>query len=204
MKNLGATCWLNALIQCLRVCKQWDPSDNSEFYKLVRKDSDDTTEFLKELPFGNVPSDSQEALLYILDKLEDKDFEGEVTQTVVFPGGKSTSKEPCTVWFSSSDLKGGDVLSDYTDDSGKTHNVAIVKRELTRVPKILVSDSSSEELYGKALRAMIVWGMGHYVAFVRREDNTWWLLDDEAEPRQVDKIAITGKRPGLVTFFTDT
>lgn len=201
MKNLGATCWLNALIQCLRVCKQWDKSSNSEFYKLVREDSDDTTDFLKELPFGNVPSDSQEALLYILDKLEDKDFEGEVTQTVVFPGGKSTSKEPCTVWFSSSDSR--DVLSDYTDNSGKVHNVAIVKRELTRVPKILVSDISSEELYGKKLRAVIVWGMGHYVAFVRK-DTHWWLLDDEAEPRQVDGIAFNGKRPGLVTFFTDT
>ncbi len=202
MKNLGATCWLNALIQCLRVCKEWDSSNNSEFHKLVRKDSDDTTRFLeKELSeFRNEPSDSQEALLYILDKLNDKDFEGEVTQTVIYPDGKSITKEPCTVWFHQDK---SDVITDYTCSKGKTHNVAIVQRKLTRIPKILVSDISQEKLDGKKLRALVVWGLGHYVAFVRKGDQ-WWYLNDDASPSRVDIPNIQGKRPGLVSFFTDT
>ena len=203
MKNLGATCWLNALIQCLRVCKEWDSSSNSEFHRLVRGDSDDTTHFLQNelTEFRNEPSDSQEALLYILDKLNDKDFEGEVTQTVVFPGGKSVTKEPCTVWFESQNKQ--DVVSDYTSTDGKVHRVAVIQRELTRTPKILVSDVSQGELHGKKLRAMVVWGLGHYVAFVRK-DTQWLYLNDDAEPRQVDAPALKGKRQGLVTFFTDT
>lgn len=201
MKNLGATCWLNALIQCLRVCKNWDSSQNSEFHKLVRKDSDDTTHFLEnELSeFRNEPSDSQEALLYILDKLNDKDFEGEVTQTVIYPGGKSVTKEPCTVWFHQDK---SDVISGYVDTHNKTHNVAVVCRELTRVPKILVSDTLHEEYQGKHLIGFVLWIPGHYVAYVKKE-NIWWFMNDDNEPRQVEFPNIQGKRPGLVSFFTD-
>ena len=199
MKNLGATCWLNALIQCLRVCKEWDQqSSSSEFFRLVRGDSDNTTEFLKELPFGNEPNDSQEALLYILDKLGDKDFEGEVTQTIVFPGGKSVTKEPCTVWFSSNS---SDVVSGYVDDTGKSHNVAVIQRELTRVPKILVSDIVQDQMFEKKLASVVVWGMGHYVAYVKKNDE-WLFLNDDAKPRRVDSPAsMSSKRPGTISFF---
>jgi hypothetical protein len=198
MKNLGATCWLNALIQCLRVSKEW--SGTSEFHKLVRSESDNKTEFLeKELTeFKNEPSDSQEALLYILDKIGDKDFEGEVTQTVVYPGGKSVTKEPCTVWFHQNK---SDVISDYVDSNGKVYNVAVVCRELTRIPKILVTDSV-EEYQGKQLVGIVVWGMGHYVAYVKKPDGEWWYLNDDAEPRKMnDAPIIHGKIPGLVAFF---
>lgn len=204
MKNLGATCWLNAVTQCLRVCKRDWNSDKSdeftlEFLKLVRGETDDTTQFLGHLPFGNIPNDSQEALLYILDKIGDTDFEGEVTQTIVYPGGRSVSKTPCTIWF---DQGKPDAITGYVDDSGKVYNVAVIERKLTRAPKILVSDTV-KEYSGKQLTGLVVWGMGHYVAYVKKSGE-WWYLNDDAEPRKIDEPAIQGKRPGLVAFFTDT
>lgn len=176
LDNLGATCWLNALIQCLRVCKNWEESGSSNFHKLVRGETDDTTQFLKELPpeFGNFPSDSQEALLYILDKLNLKEFVGEVTQTVVYPEGRSVSKSECTVWFHQTKP---DVVPEYVDEHGKKHNVAVIQRELTKVPEILVSDTVREELFGKQLLGIVVWGFGHYIAYVK-EAGDWWYVND--------------------------
>ncbi len=187
LPNLGATCWLNTIIQCLRVTKDWknvkkaeDPF-TYEFLKLVNYESDNTTEFLKNLPinpFGDGPSDSQEALLYILDRLERTikltDFTGEVTQTIVYPGGRSVSKTPCTVWFNQ---EKDDVLSGYEDHNGKIHNVAVIKRELTRVPDILVSDKVADELFGKKILAIVHWGFGHYVAYVKENDE-WFCVSD--------------------------
>lgn len=182
LNNLGATCWLNALIQCLRVCKNWEesPEHKSAFYKLVRGETDDTTQFLEEFPkmhFGNSPSDSQEALLHILDKLDLKEFVGEVTQTIVYPGGRSVSKTPCTVWFGQGQKK-PDVISDYVDETGKVHNVAVIQRELTKVPEVLVSDVVENELFGKPLIGCVIWGFGHYVAYVK-EAGDWWYVNDQ-------------------------
>jgi len=187
LNNIGATCWLNALVQCLRVSRNWteesDEAFTSEFLKLVKCDTDDTTQFLKELPmnpFGNSPSDSQEALLYILDRLERtiqlKDFTGQVKQTVIFPGGRSETVNPCTVWFRP---KGDDVISGYEDHTGKIHNVAVIKRELVKVPDILVSDyvTDDELFYGKKLLGIVCWGMGHYVSYVK-EAGDWWYVND--------------------------
>lgn len=219
LDNLGATCWLNALVQCLRVARNWDEScekdvdDDSftrEFFRLVRGETDNTTDFLKELPvdpFGNNPSDSQEALLYILDRIEKivTDFTGEVTQTVIYPGGRSVTKTPCTVWFPD-DPKKKDVLSGYQDDSGKTHRVAVVERELTKVPEVLVSTLVQEELYGKPLIGIVCWGggqfhgprqfhgTGHYVAYVK-EAGDWWYVNDHYIKKANPNIA------GYIGFY---
>ncbi len=188
LDNIGATCWLNALVQCLRVSRNWTEeggdSFTSEFLKLVRGETDNTTQFLRELPmtpFGNNASDAQEALLYILDRLERsihlKDFTGQVKQTVIFPGGRSETVSPCTVWFRPKTEQ--DVLSGYEDTSGKIHNVAVIKRELVKVPDILISDyaTADEPFHGKQLLGIVCWGMGHYVAYVK-EAGDWWYVND--------------------------
>jgi hypothetical protein len=187
LENIGATCWLNALIQCLRVSRNWteeSPEGDSftrEFLRLVKCETDNTTDFLRELPmntFGNNSSDSQEALLYILDRMDLKDFTGQVKQIVVFPGGRSETVNPCTVWFHGNSTK-NETISGYEDHTGKIHNVAVIKRELVQVPEILVSDYATfdEPFYGKNLIGVVIWGMGHYVAYVK-EAGDWWYVND--------------------------
>lgn len=202
LPNIGATCWLNALIQCMRVCREWNETSDdpftSDFLKLVNYETDNTTSFLKKLPvnpFGDGPSDSQEALMYILDKLEKtiklKSFTGEVTQTVVYPGGRSTTKNPCTVWFHQ---EKEDVISNYEDSTGKIHHVAAIQRELTKVPEVLISDKVTESLFGKKLVGIIHWAMGHYVAFVN-SDGEWYCAND---------VSVTKATPvlkGYVGFY---
>lgn len=153
IQNMGATCWLNALVQCFRTCPNGKDLEHKTKQLLLNK-------------FGNVPSDAQEALIYIIDELKLTDFIGEETQTVVFPDGKSIRKNECTIWFHN---KGrSDVISNYTDENGKTHNAAIIQRELTKVPNVLVSDTVFENgLYGKELRGLVCWGWGHYIAYVK-------------------------------------
>lgn len=204
--NLGATCWLNALLQCLKVCRNWEQCNSTgtssegfkhctgtvdkstfkidnrpdalfktEFYKLIHGETENTTHFLSLMrPFENTPSDSQEALLYILDKLDIKDFEGEETQTVIYPEGKSETKTKTMFWFHQ---EKPDVVQGYTDSQGKTHHVAVIERKLTKVPEVLVSNTVKEELFGKQLIGIVCWGFGHYVAYVK-EAGEWWYAND--------------------------
>lgn len=198
IENLGATCWLNAILQCLKVCRNWErysggDTFKTEFYKLINGDTDDTTDFLKLLPFENTPSDSQEALLYILDKLDIKEFEGEETQTVIYPDGKSSTKTKTMFWIHQ---KKPDVVQGYTDGNEKTHNVAVIERKLTRVPDILVSDLVQEELFGKQLIGVVCWMFGHYYAYVK-EAGDWWFVNDE----HIRKQDVVVSRGGYIGFY---
>jgi hypothetical protein len=131
-------------------------------------------------PFGAGPNDSQEALMYILDRLERtiglKTFTGKVTQTVIYPAGRSVTANPCTVWFHQ-DTE--DILSKYEDSKGKIHNVAAIQRHLTEVPEVLISDRVTDELFGKKLIGIVHWSMGHYVAFVKYQDD-WYCANDSS------------------------
>ena len=219
--NLGATCWLNALVQCMRVCRNWEsvaaqveqnadkgePLDfKSDFYKLIHGETDDTTQFLKHLPYGNMASDSQEALLYILDKLDIKDFEGEETQTVIYPGGRSVTKTKTMFWFHQ---EKPDVISDYKDSNGNTHHVAVIEKKLTKIPEVLISDVVKEELFGKQLIGIVCWGFGHYVAYVK-EAGEWWFVNDKyikkANPNIAGYIGFygVGKTYSSRTHFEET
>jgi len=132
--------------------------------------------------------------LYLVDKFKLSEFEGEVTQTVVYPGGRSVSKAPCTIWFHQ---EKHDVFEGYKDETGKVHNVAVIQRELTRVPEILVSDIVKEELFGKKLLGIVVWvPFGHYVAYVK-EAGEWWLVDDLNIKREEPVLT----RRGYIAFY---
>lgn len=200
LPNIGSTCWLNALVQCMRIVidpttMKTDTEFKTDFFKIIRGESDDTSILLKHMPadpFGNNPSDSQEAFLYIIDKLDLKQFVGEVTQTIIYPGGRSVKKDECTIWFEQKRVT--DVVQGYTDDSGKTHKIAVIQRELTRVPDILVSDAIHEELFGKKLVGIIHWGFGHYVAFVKF-DGDWWCADDASVTK------VTPVLKGYIGFY---
>lgn len=207
LENLGATCWLNALVQCLRLCPL-SVTKNDLFNSLViTKETDNTTHFLNSVlsHLGNIPSDAQEALVFLIDKLELKEFIGEETQTLIFPEGKSITKHECAVWFH---VNKTEVISDYVDKKGKKHNAAIIQRELSKIPKVLVSDTVKDEMYGKKLIGIVSWGWGHYVAYVKDKSSdldkgdpldkdesldkssdldSWFLINDE-HIRKVDAI----------------
>ena len=208
LDNIGATCWLNALVQCLRVSRNWTeeaPRGDTftyEFLRLVRGETDDTTLFLKEMPhepFGNNPSDSQEALLHILDHLERsihlKDFTGKMMQTVIFPGGRSETTNPFTVWFKHQEKD--DSMSGYEDSNGKVHNVAVIQRKIVDVPEILVSDHIAPVYHGKEIMGIVNWGSGHYVAYVK-EAGDWWYLNDH---RYIKKEQPNLSRGSYIAFY---
>ena len=202
IKNYGATCWFNALMQCLMKSRKWDEDTadpfTKEFLGFMNQGSEDELdnsneldpvpflrEFVKKFPdWQGLPNDAQEALILLLDIFEKTinltDFTGEVTQTITFPKGTSVTKYPCTIFLNNEQL----VLSDYKDNTGTVHNVAIQETFLTKIPKILVlsdiKNKVEEEMFGKKLFALIPWYGGHYIAFVNVKDSGWHLFDDES------------------------
>jgi len=184
--NQGATCWFGSLIQCLRVCRDWteDPGQDpftQEFYKIVKSEPNQfLQEFLKKFPdFTGLPSDSQEALLFILDRIGEtrsKDFTGEVTQTITWAEGTSVTKYPCTIWWAPEKEL---VLSDYQDSTGKKFHVAIQETVLTTRPKVLVTSGQTPPSE-KGLTGLVALYGGHYVAFVKSTDGEWFLVNDDA------------------------
>jgi hypothetical protein len=190
--NYGATCWFNALMQCLKQSREWENHDlvedpfTREFLKFMIPGNYEPRpflqEFVKKFPsWGGMPNDAQEAFLLILDILEKtinlKDFTGEITQTITYPTGTSVTKYPFTIYNFDKDL----VLSNYKDSSGIIHNVAIQQNFITKKPKILVAsvDNIEKVDFGEPF-ALIPWCMGHYVAFVKDSEGSWHLIDDDS------------------------
>jgi len=191
LQNYGATCWFNALMQCLKASSDFsnietDTPLQKEFLNFMKKENSDPrlflSEFLKKFPsWQGLPNDCQEALLLLVDVLNLKDFMGKVTQTITYPDGTSVTEYPCSIFLNNDQL----ILSDYKDDTGKNHKVAIQETHLTTVPKILVvsdlKNKVSETMFGKQLFALIPWCHGHYIAFVRgNEVGNWHMCDDES------------------------
>lgn len=202
LQNYGATCWFNALMQCLKASSDFsniekkDTPLQKEFLNFMKKENSDPrpflSEFIKKFPsWQGLPNDCQEALLLLMDVLNLTDFIGKVTQTITYPDGTSVTEYPCSIFLNNDQL----ILSDYKDDTGKVHKVAIQETHLTTVPKILVvsdlKNKVSENMFGKKLFALIPWCHGHYIAFVRGEDNNevvgnnkvvgnWHMCDDDS------------------------
>jgi len=188
LPNLGATCWFNALMQCLRYSRKWENPEISsdpfthQFLTFMNEFKDPRPflfEFNKKFPnWEGLPNDAQEAFLLILDVLEKtiglKDFTGEITQTITYPTGTSVTKWPFTIYNFDKDL----TLTDYKDSEGIIHRVAIQQNEITKMPKILVC--STEKLLDGDLFALIPWCWGHYISFVKSGNETWYMFDDES------------------------
>jgi len=206
--NYGATCWFNALMQCLKHSRKWENYESvddpftREFLKFMIPGNYEPrpflTEFVKKFPsWGGMPNDAQEALLLILDILENTikltDFTGEIIQTITYPTGTSVTKYPFTIFTFEKDL----VLSDYKDSSGKIHKVSIQQNFITKKPKILVAsvDNIEKVDFGEPF-ALIPWCMGHYVAFVK-DNSSWYLIDDDS----VTKASANMTRRYYLAFY---
>ena len=155
-------------------------------------------------------NDLQETLLLVVDILEKQFpemkemFYGTRVQETIYPGGKNAREDTFSVLILPM-VGGGDmghmlqkscewsVLSDFTDDTGKTHNVATTRGMIKKMPDVamftfdrkgtvvappgLTTDQGSYRLASAGAHAGTQGG-GHYVALVR-DGEQWHLCDDE-------------------------
>lgn len=155
--------------------------------------------------------DAQEVILHLIDVFEaslGKDlvqeiFNGEDAQETVYPTGMSTVKTPFTTLILdvSEPCRLADLLSDreehtgiegYTDNTGKTHNVAAVRNRVVRWPRVISFTFAMydykfpieipKEFENKKLFACVLHQGrrqgGHYALLVKRFDK-WYIKDDE-------------------------
>ena len=161
---------------------------------------------------GGGQHDAQEVIVCMIDVLETslgKDiiqeiFNGVEVQETVYPGGKSVKEEVFTTMIldPNSDSKLETILenrwkhagiSDYQDDTGKTHRVAAIGRKVTKWPKVMgftfsmynskfqieiPQDIEGRHLFAVVLHAGIQWG-GHYALAVKRYGK-WFIKDDDS------------------------
>lgn len=203
----GASCQITREYQ--RVVKKLflkghtDPVDPSALLEAFR------TRFPR---FARGQQDAQEVILVMIDVFESaigkelvQDiFNGEDTQVTVYPGGRSTIKNPFTtlVLNVTEPCALGDLIkareepvavAGYTDDSGKTHHVAAIQTQVVRWPKVLGFTFAMYDykfpieipltFEGRQLFACVIHhGVqhgGHYALLVRRFDK-WYMKDDES------------------------
>jgi ubiquitin C-terminal hydrolase len=157
--------------------------------------------------------DAQEVIICLVDIFEHSlgaefiknIFNGQESQETVYPGGVSKipgtfttlvliPTGPCKLEDLLISKSKHEVIEGYTDDSGKTHNVAAVRTVVTHWPDILmvtfgmyggkVAIDLPEELPGGYKLFIIVIHMGiacggHYAMLVNRKGK-WFLKDDES------------------------
>ena len=171
-------------------------------------------EFQKHFPrfvLGQ-PHDVQEAVLCIIDILERAVpdlkplFYGKKVQQTIYPGGKKEHEEDFSVHLMCSNSDNlqtmleesiqWNTLTDYTDDSGKTHHVATTRNVFSEMPRIFMISFDKKSfitiseyleighlryrLLAAAAHAGIQWH-GHYVAFTRHKDKWYYKNDDFVE-----------------------
>ena len=233
LDNLGNTCYFNSALQCLlqtpvlsnhMITNKYE--GNCEFTQTYR---DLTTSFwiskeknnlspkkLLELfrkrfkRFDNSHEhDAHEALVCIIDILETaipsvkNMFYGTLSKDVIYPGGKSNSKEKfgplmltcnnnCSLEELVKNHMADTVLEGYQDDSGRTYNVAVLKQSIHDRPPIMIfcinmfmhkhqiripQTYENYVLYACCIHMGSTRG-GHYVAFTKHRGK-WYLKDDE-------------------------
>lgn len=157
--------------------------------------------------------DVQEAILCIIDILErgapelKSLFYGKKMQETIYPGGKTTHEEDFSVHLMCS-MGGKDfetmfneslqwnALTDYIDDTGKTHHVATTRNVFTAMPPVFMVSFDKKSfialaeyidvggvkyrLVSAAAHVGMQWD-GHYVAFTRYRDRWYYKNDDRVE-----------------------
>jgi ubiquitin C-terminal hydrolase len=171
-------------------------------------------EFRKKFPqFANSSQhDAQEVIVHMIDVFEQSlgkqivqdIFNGQEVQETTYPDGSSSTKTTFTTLIldvnSNSKLEDllkerlkHSIISDYKDDTGKTHHVAAIQRRIERWPRVILFTFAMyqqkfqieipKEFQGKILFAVVLhmgiqWG-GHYAMAVKRYDK-WFIKDDES------------------------
>lgn len=153
------------------------------------------------------PHDAQDALFCIIDILE-KEIPilktlvyGKRTQYIVCPSGTKTMEEPFSfLILNNSDTRDKvsdmitrsekwDVLSDYQDDMGVTHNVSTTRSTILEYPQVLfisfdkkqfveMDEFKQYEICGSIVH-IGTQNSGHYMAILKRSDGKWHLHDDD-------------------------
>ncbi|MBT6184274.1 MAG: hypothetical protein HOI07_05955 [Betaproteobacteria bacterium] len=171
------------------------------------------------------PHDAQDALFCIIDILE-KELPilktivyGKRSQYTVCPSGSKSLEEPFsflilnntnaqdTVSKMITSSERWDVLSDYRDDSGVTHNVSTTRSMITEYPKILfvsfdkkqfveVDEFKQYEICGSILHIGTQNG-GHYITILKQSDGKWYLHDDD----EIKEVAFPVKAAHHVLMY---
>lgn len=154
------------------------------------------------------PHDAQDALFCIIDLIEKEIpilkniIYGKRAQYTVCPSGTKTSEEPFSFLILNntnarravSDMithsEKWNVLSDYQDDKGVTHNVSTTRSTITEYPKILfvsfdrkqfveVDEFKQYRVCGSIIHLGTQNG-GHYITILKQNDGKWYLYDDDS------------------------
>lgn len=149
------------------------------------------------------PHDAQEALFCMIDMLPgaNKQICGEKIQETIWPGGKKKTVVPYSVCILDvgEDKKVSEILkkseewstlSDYVDDDGAKYNIATTRSVFKTFPKTLIisfnhkSRVEADEINNYELKSSIVHINGHYMTFIKLNDN--WILANDGKLSIVD------------------
>lgn len=203
LPNLGQTCYLNTIVQCLMACPQFSGASkgDSPIDEAFKKTPPDVESIVKILQLdNNAPEDAHETFLRLVDILEktwNNDlFYGKSTQVTI-------NKDECTV----NKNKFGSIMFNLTGDSSlgecidalkKTEYINTSKTTFTlkethfdTFPEILVytfinqhkiSLPMNDPNTGKELRSIAIHvgppDHGHYIAMIKENDD-WFIVDDD-------------------------
>lgn len=206
LRNCGATCYMNAVIQCIYsspvlIDALSKYTGDCKFTNLLKDPAKNIASIIAHFPkFAlGTPYDSHEALLSIIDVIEHslgrELFYGEYKTKYV---SKTESHEKSYAYSMLMFYPGDDgnlctlfEESEKMEYITKQNNEFVCKRvTYTSFPKVIIcmfwnrrSITLPDTFKDKKLRSIVIHigheSAGHYVALIRRDDE-WYLADDES------------------------